>query len=620
MVDVPRKGTGFKLDQLEITPADRTILRDFLRAWDDHGGPVLFVGAGLTKYESVPRADPPSASTFPDWAELARELRRELVGDNPDLDRKLPSDYLRLAQLHETYFHRARLLDAIEKALPIDDFEPGPAHARLCNFPWKAIVTTNYDNLLERTFVSKRRILKIVWDADLTRRRTVDTLLLVKMHGELGDRDSIVLTEEDYRCYERDRPGVALKVKQLLLEHPALFLGFSLSDPNVAAIEGWIRDTTGTVQLPSVAIVHSNPLPAEEEMWALRGIRLVRLPSQVSMARFLDALDGERAGGTSGGAHEETGTLVVAHAELNRLLAKRDPDSLMQVAEFLNRTAACSNRREIFDIAREILWGQIRKITKAEMQAILDRLTPSSRRTIYLIAYENGTTVATGIDGKVADIEQELLNDATLSPTEMANVRMRHAERLEYRGDLEKAKADLLVARNLVLDRHAKERVNLKLRKLLLRIGDQSQIGRELLDTPLPEDAFSYARRGADMLVSRGREAARPWYEKARDLARTGDEKYSALLGLSATCEMGDWSRSSEIEKERLAIPREDRPRTEEVFEISETAAKHLLEAFSDKTKLEHEPEWAVKELRQALDQADDMGWPYGFSQNHSSI
>src|SRR5260370_35205041 len=98
------------------------------------------------------------------------------------------------------------------------------------------------------------------------------------MRGDLAVRDSIVLTEEDYRRYEKRRPGVSLKVKQLLLEHPSLFIGFSLTDPNVAAIEGWIRDTTGRLRLPSVALVPLEPLPAEHEMWAQRVVRLFHLP------------------------------------------------------------------------------------------------------------------------------------------------------------------------------------------------------------------------------------------------------------------------------------------------------------------------------------------------------
>src|SRR5260370_22064205 len=97
------------------------------------------------------------------------------------------------------------------------------------------------------------------------------------MRGDLAVRDSIVLTEEDYRRYEKRRPGVSLKVKQLLLEHPSLFIGFSLTDPNVAAIEGRIRDTTGRLRLPSVALVHREPLPAEHEMWAQRVVRLVHV-------------------------------------------------------------------------------------------------------------------------------------------------------------------------------------------------------------------------------------------------------------------------------------------------------------------------------------------------------
>jgi hypothetical protein len=43
----------FSIDQLSMEASEKTLLREFVEAWDRHAQPVLFVGAGLSKFESV---------------------------------------------------------------------------------------------------------------------------------------------------------------------------------------------------------------------------------------------------------------------------------------------------------------------------------------------------------------------------------------------------------------------------------------------------------------------------------------------------------------------------------------------------------------------------------------
>jgi hypothetical protein len=609
----------FGLVKLDLTSTERADVVDFLGSWKEHGGPVLFVGAGMSRFHAVATSTAPPGVEIQDWAELIETLKGRLAAGDTTVLERLPSDYLRIAQHHEDQFWRSRLLDAIEEALASPHFAPGPAHQRLKRFPWKAIITTNYDNLIERSYENDpaRHIVKAVCDHDLTRSRPADAVLLVKMHGDLAQRDSIVLTEEDYQGYEQSRPGILLKVKQLLLEHPTMFVGFSLSDPNFAAIEAWIRKVMGRHKLPSIALVHHEPLAAERDEWAERGIRLVQIRKpHETLVRFLDALHEEVGGGRP--SEQQSHSPSADNQSLRELLRAKPNGWERSIATLLVRLTQSAGERDFSDAAHLSLLGGFERIRSESIRAVLDDLEPAARRAFLLRAHRSGVPFARGSEGQRIDLEGELLGDATLAPHERAEVLLQRAARLENAGDLEHAKTSLMEARGL--DATVPEQVHRRLRSVLLRLGDEAAIAEELLDGPIREDAFAYARRGSDALMTRGRHAARRWYKAALDAARNGDEKISALYGLQASRDPGDWSGVAELDAQRMAILPAERPRVEKLWEVERDAAELLLSVHRKGHKrTEAESTQAIEKLRKAVAEADDMGWPKCPGPNHTT-
>lgn len=131
--------------------------------------------------------------------DLLDDFRHRLSGRNPDIERRLTTDPLRLAQLYEAQFGRRALLARIEHHVPSVDFQPGEAHRRLREIPWAAIVTTNYDDLLERAFESMRPLRRVVTDEDLTGRRPPNELVVIKLHGDLTRPDTIYAHLADHQ-------------------------------------------------------------------------------------------------------------------------------------------------------------------------------------------------------------------------------------------------------------------------------------------------------------------------------------------------------------------------------------------------------------------------------------
>lgn len=98
---------------------------------------VLFVGAGLSE-------------GLPTWKELMEPLAEEL-GLNPDEAKN--KDPRIIASWYENKFERSKLEEKIVSRLK-KDVPLTKTHEIISKIPLKAIVTTNYDHLLEKAFCS----------------------------------------------------------------------------------------------------------------------------------------------------------------------------------------------------------------------------------------------------------------------------------------------------------------------------------------------------------------------------------------------------------------------------------------------------------------------------------
>jgi O-acetyl-ADP-ribose deacetylase (regulator of RNase III) len=196
---------------------------------------VLFVGAGL----SIPAG-------LPDWNGLLEELAGQL---NPPL--KLggasPVDFsVDLAQWYvEQQPDKHAALDRFihqkfgdtgrkDRAPPI---RPTLAHYFLGSLPVRLFLTTNYDDLLERTLQALRRDPETVWSAEhVTLTGHADRPCVVKLHGDASNGTKVVLTRDDFDGFFRDHPVIASFLEGLLLSQTFLFVGYDLRDPNTRQV------------------------------------------------------------------------------------------------------------------------------------------------------------------------------------------------------------------------------------------------------------------------------------------------------------------------------------------------------------------------------------------------
>ncbi|MGH9617665.1 MAG: SIR2 family NAD-dependent protein deacylase [Acidobacteriaceae bacterium] len=181
-------------------------------------------------------------------------------------------------------------------------------------------VTTNFDTFLEDTFfeeglehgtdiVLSRPIRNVDFGSASSGGRT-----LIKIHGSVSNREpeqSIVITEEDYyRFLQRDR-YIIDKLYTLFCERTIVFLGYSLSDPNIQFIYhevlfdqklvGSPGDSRSFSQIrPAIFVTHS-PVPPEQRAYYKH--KRIHYVENYTIERFFEELISTYAAFEQGRAH-----------------------------------------------------------------------------------------------------------------------------------------------------------------------------------------------------------------------------------------------------------------------------------------------------------------------------
>lgn len=96
-----------------------------------------------------------------------------------------------------------------------------------------AIITTNYDKLLDKLFPN----FKIIVGQQVIKKKDSTSIgHILKIHGSTEEINEIIISKKDYDFFNQKQKYLTAKLLTYFMEHPVFFFGYSITDENIKNI------------------------------------------------------------------------------------------------------------------------------------------------------------------------------------------------------------------------------------------------------------------------------------------------------------------------------------------------------------------------------------------------
>lgn len=208
---------------------------------------TLFLGAGASQEAGAPTAN-----------KLSKLIVNKFLGQ-----RQWEMDLASAVSLAiATTGNRGDLEDFVCKQLK--GLKPSPYHLKIPWYPWRAIVTTNYDRLIENAYEEEKGAFQcpdpIIRDEQLPQVGLATSLYLplLKPHGCISRPESMVLSLEDIYKAKRNRRLLFTHIETLHVMGPVIYIGYSLKDVHILDMIYDLTERLGRYRRPILFITRQS--------------------------------------------------------------------------------------------------------------------------------------------------------------------------------------------------------------------------------------------------------------------------------------------------------------------------------------------------------------------------
>lgn len=214
--------------------------------------PILFIGSGFSQ----------RYANYPNWEDLLLRLaeacpnckpysyyKQSNKGNNPKIGQDLTNSYFDWAySSDEGLFPKdlyssddqsifvkhqiSVILKSLDGSLSNLDNNLMEEIALLKNIKPHAIITTNYDDILEGIFPDY----DVVVGNDVFNKSQIAIGEIFKIHGCIKKPESLIFNESDYEKFSQTHYYISAKLLTYFIEHPLIFVGYSAQDENIKKI------------------------------------------------------------------------------------------------------------------------------------------------------------------------------------------------------------------------------------------------------------------------------------------------------------------------------------------------------------------------------------------------
>jgi hypothetical protein len=238
-----------------------TVLRDEI----NRGRCILFVGAGASMDAVDANGHP-----LPHWGMLLTELV-DLIQDSTEPD---PSNIVDEIQTMLNYGDFMPIAEWIDHRLGDARFRKhliarlatakySQVHEILSSKPFRAVITTNYDRLIEIHWEQKGKNPFVVIPQKPETIATASDVLdgadgmtpIIRAHGGLNDPSSLIFFPRTYRDIMFRNEAFRQFMSMVFRRFTVLFVGMSFRDPNLQSLLQWIYTLTEGKEREQYAIL-----------------------------------------------------------------------------------------------------------------------------------------------------------------------------------------------------------------------------------------------------------------------------------------------------------------------------------------------------------------------------
>lgn len=176
----------------------------------------------------------------------------------------------------------------------LSKFSPSPSHLRIPWFRWRAIVTTNYDLLVEDAYknpLSIQKLIPILKEEDIPDIESAENVPLFKPHGCISQRHDMSISLEGIYLAKQKRRLLFTYIEMLHLLGPVIYIGYSFKDVHILDMIYELTNRLGPYRRPIlfVTLQEDKGRAEKERRWfetpPLEGIYL-----DYGFEKFMDVL------------------------------------------------------------------------------------------------------------------------------------------------------------------------------------------------------------------------------------------------------------------------------------------------------------------------------------------
>ncbi|MGK4098194.1 SIR2 family protein [Bacillus altitudinis] len=208
---------------------------------------ILFLGSGVSATAKNDEGNSPQ--TWPEFLKKITELINNPSADDLSFIHRMieQENYLLALQVIYDLCDPGAYSKYLKDQFSRGNYKPSTVHKDIKEIDSKIVITTNFDKIYESLCNESQYAVH-----DYTKTKSIISNIkspenvIIKAHGSIDDTDEMIFTSKQYYKKQEENAEFYTLLRSLFQTHTVLFLGYSLSDPDINLVLQSIRNTSNS--------------------------------------------------------------------------------------------------------------------------------------------------------------------------------------------------------------------------------------------------------------------------------------------------------------------------------------------------------------------------------------